>query len=201
MVFYCNGILFETGRKFYAFIVRTCILQYFWSGFSASFAGAKELWTKNTASIPPFSAAGRTLDHPVLRSRRRLPAVYTVEAAIVSSVVLLAIGTLIKEAYVLHDKVTGAMILEETLEQAAGNVEKDREDDYFAKRGENLGSPRLWLGKYSVKISRKQSRIIGNAWAGNWELQIERKNFSPHEFLRRVQALAEIEKGLGNGGN
>lgn len=126
---------------------------------------------------------------------------YTVEAAIVSSVVLLAIGTLIKEAYVLHDKVTGAMILEETLEQAAGNVEKDRDDDYFAKRGENLGSPRLWLGKYSVKISRKQGRIIGNAWAGNWELQIERKKFSPHEFLRRVQALAEIEKGLGNGGN
>lgn len=115
----------------------------------------------------------------------------------VLGIVLLTIGVLIKEAYTLHDTVTGSMILEETLEKARFGRGESENLKYYEQQGEKLGSPRLWLGDYDLDLKVNEKAIEGNAEAGKWVLHMERKIFRPDIFLRRTEALLE----MGNGQN
>lgn len=119
----------------------------------------------------------------------------------VLGVVFLTLGAVIKQAYVLHDEVTGSMILEETLERARCNRDEKKDEDYFKRQGEQEGNPRLWLGAYEVELRMDGATILGNARAGDWELQMEMKRFEPETFLRRIEAIRALGKEQDDSGN
>ena len=122
------------------------------------------------ASVPPLSASSGTLAGAFLKKERRLAASFTVEAALVLALVFMVMGMTIKEAYTIHDEITGSMILEEALERASYNRDEKKEDTYFTGQAEEQGNPRLWLGKYSARLKRKTGKISGYASAGAWAL-------------------------------
>ena len=136
-----------------------------------------------------------------LKKERRLAASFTVEAALVLGLVFMVMGMTIKEAYTIHDEITGSMILEEALERASYNRDEKKEDTYFTGQAEEQGNPRLWLGKYSARLKRKTGKISGYASAGAWALEIERGAFRPELFLRRTAALTEMGNGQDDGGS
>lgn len=136
-----------------------------------------------------------------LKKERRLEASFTVEAALVLALVFMVMGMAIKEAYTIHDEITGSMILEEALERASYNRDEKKEDTYFTGQAEEQGNPRLWLGEYSARLKRKIGKISGYASAGAWTLEIERGAFHPELFLRRTAALTEMGNGQDDGGS
>lgn len=176
--------------------VRNIILQYVQSGIGCRRFG--EVWkhTEKNIAISSVSASCGAVAGIELE-KKRYPASFTVEAAMVLGIVLLTIGVLIKEAYTLHDTVTGSMILEETLEKARFGRGESENLKYYEQQGEKLGSPRLWLGDYDLDLKVNEKAIEGNAEAGKWVLHMERKIFRPDIFLRRTEALLE----MGNGQN
>lgn len=113
----------------------------------------------------------------------------------VMSVVLLTLGTVIRAAYLLHDEVTGTMILEEAVSKACYRMEKEEDASEFSRWGTETGDPRLWLGDYRTDIRIHGGKVSGSARAGDWKMQIERKEFRPELFLRRLEALKEMEHG------
>lgn len=116
-------------------------------------------------------------------------------------VVFLTLMAVIKEAYVLHDTATGSMILEEMLEKAGYNRDDTREAEYFSGMGEQMGNPRLWLGKYDVELEIDTDRVSGTAKAGDWSLQMEFHRFHPEVFMRRLEALMEMGNGQDDSGS
>lgn len=123
--------------------------------------------------------------------RRQVSASLTVEAAIVMAIVLSALGFMVKKSYILYDEVTGAMILEEALENARYSKAGAKKGVDFAEKGEQQGNPRLWLGQYEITIAETNGWVKGRAEAGTWQKQIEMRRHDPGRFLRRVQALLE----------
>lgn len=116
-------------------------------------------------------------------------------------VVFLTLMAVIKEAYVLHDTVTGSMILEETLEKAGYNRDEARDTEYFADLGEQMGNPRLWLGAYGVELEIEADKTAGTASAGDWKMQMELKRFRPELFMLRLAALMEMGNGQDDSGS
>lgn len=120
---------------------------------------------------------------------KSFPASFTVEAALVMAVVFWALGFMIKQTYILYDRVSGSMILQEAVENTryapAGCGGE------FASVGERQGNPRLWMGEYHITIKETGSKVKGTALAGSWQSEIEMKVNRPERFLRRIQALLE----------
>ncbi len=77
-----------------------------------------------------------------LKKERRLEASFTVEAALVFALVFMVMGMAIKEAYTIHDEITGSMILEEALERASYNRDEKKEDTYFTGQAEDYRAGR-----------------------------------------------------------
>jgi len=119
----------------------------------------------------------------------------------VLGVVFLTMAAVIKKAYVLHDTVTGSMILAETMEKAAGSHDKEKDENYFKGYGEERGNPRLWLGRYGIELNMGEREIKGSAEAGEWKLGMEIKRFRPEVFLRRIEALKEMKNGQDDRGS
>ena len=119
----------------------------------------------------------------------------------VLGVVFLALGAVIREAYILCDEVTGAMILEETLERLRYNREEKKDETFFEALGEKEGNPRLWLGKYQLELDMGGSRSSGCGAAGDWRLQMEMKNFEPETFLRKLEAFRALRRGQDDSGS
>ncbi|MCI8512468.1 MAG: hypothetical protein HFE83_10825 [Lachnospiraceae bacterium] len=130
----------------------------------------------------------------VERLKGRMEASFTIEAALVLSMVFLTLGALIQHAYRLHDTVTGSMILEETLERARQNRDEEKTASCFAEEGERTGNPRLWLGSYRLEITADERLAAGTAAAGDWAKEMEMKTFWPERSLRMCQALLEMRK-------
>lgn len=122
---------------------------------------------------------------------------FTIEATLVLGVVFMTVAMLIRYAYIEHDKITGTMILAETVQKARTYSGKELSPAYFEEQGELRGNPRLWLGEYQLEINSDwRKKINGEAAAGEWRQEIEMDMFLPGDFLRQTEALkALIENG------
>lgn len=194
MVFCSIGILSELANVRGSLDLRTFSLRYFWSGADGCHVCRRREREKDQDPIPAFFAAcGALSESPV---EKFCSASFTVEAALVLTVVLFTIGATIQNAYYLHDTVTGSMILEETLEKVRYGTGGDEEVKRLAEEGEALGSPRLWLGTYRLEISESEKCAEGSAAAGDWKQQMEIAEFQPETILRKYSALAKMGKKL-----
>jgi len=180
---------------------RVVFLQYLQSGIIGnSICGGKK-HQKNEDSVSSVFDAGRSVAGVSLDDERRCQASFTVEAALVLTAVFLTLALIIEHAYVVHDQVTGGMILEETVEKIRYRKETGERTDELRMEGECRGSPRLWLGDYGLQIKEDSAKIDGKASAGDWSREIEMKRFEPEQFLRRYQALTEIGEWIEENGN
>ena len=201
MVFYCDWFFSGANRKFYTFFIGDHFLQCVQPFIYGRILHRRWLCPAEKASIPSLSASSGTLAGAFLKKERRLEASFTVEAALVLALVFMVMGMAIKEAYTIHDEITGSMILEEALERASYNRDEKKEDTYFTGQAEEQGNPRLWLGEYSARLKRKTGKISGYASAGAWTLELERGAFHPELFLRRTAALVEMGNNRDDGGS
>ena len=119
MVFYCDRFFFGANRKFYAFFIGAHFLQCVQPCIYGRILHRRRLCPAEKASIPSLSASCGTMAGAFLKKERRLEASFTVEAALVFALVFMVMGMAIKEAYTIHDEITGSMILEEALERAS----------------------------------------------------------------------------------
>lgn len=202
MVLYNNRAFFRSKREYYAAFIRNIFLQSLQSypnGYGV-YQGRKH--PKEKDSVSAVSAPGRSLAGTDLNmAGDRLRASFTVEAAMVLGIVFLALAAVIKEAYILHDTVTGSMILEETMEKAAYNCDIEKDETYLISYGEKRGNPRLWLGTYEIGLNIEERKVNGRAAAGDWNMQMEIKRFRPETFLRRAEALKEMGNGQADDGS
>lgn len=191
MVFCDLRTFFESLGKFVFIFVRTFFERPMQSdGFGGIFYDANH-YTGEKNGISPVPDSRRNLDCALVTCRNQASASFTVEAAIVMAIVLSALGFMINETCILYDEVTGAMILEEALENSRYSKAGKTKGEYFAERGEQQGNPRLRLGKYEITIAETNSWVKGRAEAGGWQKQIEMRRHDPERFLRRIQALLE----------
>lgn len=189
MVFCGVRAVYRLARQCTVIFIRA--VSVFWrkSDFCCSreFRTSKE---KTLAAVFNLFTTGRN------RKDRRFCASFTIEATMVMGVLLMAIAMLIRYAYVEHDKVVGAMILEESLIRARRDSEIEDSDYYFKDTGENMGSAGLWFDEYEVDITTGDTKIKGKASAGDWNKEIEMDLFRPGDYLRKKEYLQGI---LNNG--
>ncbi len=121
----------------------------------------------------------------------RYGASLSVEAAFVIPIIFFTLMLIIQRAYIIHDTVSGSMILEESVERVRYNTDKDLKPEIFAEEGEEKGNPRLWLGEYEMDITRDPLRTAGSASAGDWQQKIDMNTFDPARFIRVTRAAKE----------
>ncbi len=112
---------------------------------------------------------------------------YTVEAAFVMGMLLLAVTQGILWTYRLKDQVVGAMILEEAVEW----VRYDEE----IPLGENLQKGLEILG-FGVRVVDGGTYLEGTVEKNGQKREISMKRYEPEEFLRKVSM---IEEGMEHG--
>lgn len=122
----------------------------------------------------------------------RCEASFTVEAAFVLSVIFFSLYGIICRAYRMYDTVSGAMILEETVERARHEREPEKKCPILAEEGRRTGNPRVYLGEFAVMLEPKKTSILGKAAAGDWNLEITMKRFLPEAFLRKTEAFWDM---------
>lgn len=191
MVFCDLGIFSKSLGKPAFIFIRDFFERTVWSDSFGRIFYDENPNTGKKDGISSISDSGRNLDHALVTCRNQVSASLTVEAAIVMAIVLSALGFIIKESCVLYDEVTGAMILEEALENSRYSKAGEKKGEYFAEKGEQQGNPRLRLGKYEITIAETNGWVKGRAEAGRWQKQIEMRRHDPERFLRRIQALLE----------
>ncbi len=125
---------------------------------------------------------------------KRFRASFTVEATMVLSVVFMTLALMIRYAYMGYDRVTGTMILAETVINARENRDDECSDTYFEEVGKCLGNPRLWMGEYMIEIETNTKGTAGKASTDEWSQEIEIKAFRPDDFLRQVDGLKSLAK-------
>lgn len=152
-------------------------------------------------SVFAVSSSGRVMDHILGKIKKRYTASFSVETAMVLGAVLLTFGSVIRYAYQLHDTVTGAMILEETLEGARYCREEPAELHTFEETGTQMGNPRIYLGEYRIRLTEKGTKIVGTAEAGDWSLNMEMKKSHPAEILRKYSVIEEIGEKVNHDGS
>ena len=105
----------------------------------------------------------------------------TVEASCVMAVVLFSLAALIGKAGQIHDETAAAMVLHE-------GVEKCRHEnaEAFFKRNAGL---MLRYTDLTVSIQERGAKKTGKVKGGDWEKQIEMKEFRPEEFMRMVTGI------------
>lgn len=134
---------------------------------------------------------------------KRYPAVFTLEATMVMGVVIMMLLAVIRYGCILHDQVTGSMILEEALIKVRylpADTEKDGIKQ-IEKEGTDMGNPRIWLGEYAIKVERNWNMISGTAKAGEWDKEIEISKFRPGDFLREYGIMKEHGGGTKENGS
>lgn len=202
MVFCDFRTFFKSVEESALTFIGTFFERFVRSDRSGSGIYAENFATGKEDGISPFFDSGRNLDCTFVMGNnqeryecagggREVSASFTVEAAFVMAIVLFVMGFVIKKSYILYDEVTGAMILEESLENTRYNEADAEMGKYFAKKGEQQGNPRLWLGQYEIIITETDGWVKGGAGAGGWQTQIEMRRHDPKRFLRRIQALLE----------
>ena len=111
----------------------------------------------------------------------------TVEASCVMAVVLFSLAALIGKAGQIHDETAAAMVLHEGVEKCRHEKSIRSEDaEAFCKRNAGL---MLRYTDLSVSIQEKGAKKMGKVKGGDWEKQIEMKEFRPEEFMRMVTGI------------
>ena len=111
----------------------------------------------------------------------------TVEASCVMAVVLFSLAALIGKAGQIHDETAAAMVLHEGVEKCRHEKNIRSEDaEAFFKRNAGL---MLLYTDLTVSIQEKGAKKMGKVKGGDWEKQIEMKEFRPEEFMRMVTGI------------
>ena len=111
----------------------------------------------------------------------------TVEASCVMAVVLFSLAALIGKAGQIHDETAAAMVLHEGIEKCRHEKNIRSEDaEAFFKRNAGL---MLRYTDLTVSIQEKGAKKMGKVKGGDWEKQIEMKEFRPEEFMRMVTGI------------
>ena len=112
-------------------------------------------------------------------SSRRLPAVITVEAAVVMGVVLMGLALLFRMSLYLHDK---AVLSGVVLETAQAAKERDRAQEEGAAGGyfyTRIGGKLLYFSRPSCTVSQTEESVTVTAQAGNGRLRLRAKANAP----------------------
>ena len=111
----------------------------------------------------------------------------TVEASCVMAVVLFSLAALIGKAGQIHDETAAAMVLHEGVEKCRHEKNIQSEDaEAFFKRNAGL---MLRYTDLTVSIQERGAKKTGKVKGGDWEKQIEMKEFRPEEFMRMVTGI------------
>lgn len=202
MVFCGSRIIFRSRREWGTSLIGDIFERNFQLAvcrrgiFQRRMAEARE-----KLSVFAVSSSSGVMDHICRKIKKRYAASFSVETAMVLSVVLLTFGSVIRYAYRLHDTVTGAMILEETLEGARHCREETVALNTFEEKGTQLGNPRVYLGEYGISLAEKGTKIVGTAEAGDWSLDMEMKKSLPAEILRKYSVIEEIGEEVNHDGS
>lgn len=133
----------------------------------------------------------------VINEKKLYPAVFTLEATMVMGVVVIMLLAVIRYGCILHDQVTGSMILEEALIKTRYLPEDMLKDglERAETEGTEMGNPRIWLGEYGIKVENGLTKISGEAIAGDWKKEIKISKFRPGDFLRKYEIMKELDEG------
>ena len=190
MVFYRVRIVSRLARQCAVIFIGIVSMLWGESDFCCPklFSSSKE---EQDSSVFTVFASGRD------RTADGLRASFTIEAAIVMGVLLMSLSMLIQYAYTEHDKVIGAMILEETLIRARRDSKREDAEQYYESIGEQMGTSQLWFDEYEMEISIGTTGITGKAVSDDWKKEIELDLFRPSDFLRKKEML----QGIWNNGD
>lgn len=96
-------------------------------------------------------------------------------------------GSPYRKAGQIHDETAAAMVLHEGVEKCRHEKSIRSEDaEAFCKRNAGL---MLRYTDLSVSIQEKGAKKMGKVKGGDWEKQIEMKEFRPEEFMRMVTGI------------
>lgn len=129
---------------------------------------------------------------------------YTIEAAVIMSIFCFMSVGIIQQGYRVYDETTGKMVLHESVEKARHVL--SWEEAVGLKELEEKGTKRKLAGfffdNFNVQLEKQTKRIAGRADAstinGQWDMQIEAEIFRPEEFLRKIEAVKQLEERNGN---
>ena len=150
---------------------------------------------RNENSVPAIPGSGSSFSSDILRPGK-LEGSYTVEAALIMSAVIMVLWLMIQRAYVLHDQVTGSMILHEAVELSV--QEKNPELSRTAGLGVEALDGLFTFSGSRMQLSRNGDAIEGSASCGQWSRKIQIKEYQPQEFLRKITLLEELGERDGN---
>lgn len=209
MVFCCDGDVFTMEGKSLVVFIGVIVLFCLVSAVGGSNCDPKWKGKKKRDSISSIFASRRDLVCSLLtegrsaHTRKTYRASFTVEAAMILSIVIFSLGMLISHVYRVHDTVTGTMILQEVLVKGRNALDDDEKEmvGELEAYGEELGDPRLWLGRYDLEVKSDMKKLSGKAKAGDWEQEIELRRFQPGEFLRKYEAIRGVGEELANDGS
>lgn len=197
MVFCCNRSFFKNGRKSGASVVRTLPVRHFWTVHGSGCDYRQPKCKRDPDSVSAVFNTGRTFDRSVI-GKKRLEASFTIEAAIVCSVLFFTLAAVIKQGYRVHDSVMGSMVLEEAVEKARYDMDIKKNLFRYEEEGNQKGNTGTLLGEYSVRLQENDGTVKGDAKAGTWGSHMEMDVFDPGNFLRKYEALQSMKDVLEN---
>ena len=190
MVFHNIRAIYGLARQSAVVFVRVILMFCCKPGFGGP-NWISEKKERNDAALSSLFASNGYLANMGLRAS------FTIEATLVLGVVFMSTALMIQYAYTEHDKVTGNMILQETLISARADLQEEHSEDYFEEMGRQLGNPRLWMGEYEIEISRERNTVTGKAAAGKWNKEMEIGLFQPSAILRMSDCFRDLTEGEG----
>lgn len=107
--------------------------------------------------------------------QKKMEASYTVEAAYIMAITLLALSVLIGNAYAQYREKTNVMRLHHIVEQLRGREEEEEERERTISDGE-------WIGQ----IKRYGKKIEGTLKSRTKERGIETEVHAPEDMMRRM---------------
>lgn len=112
---------------------------------------------------------------------------FTVEAAYVFSIALLAIGSLLHQAFLMHDRTAANMILQEAVETGR------RLEEGPLEKAVEQGMENTWIlyrmGSYGFQMEDQTGRVRGIGRADGFFNDITMPRFDPEMILRAAEGI------------
>lgn len=129
---------------------------------------------------------------------------YTIEAAVIMSIFCFMSVEIIRHGYRIYDETTGKMILHESVEEARhiSDWEETEQLEELEEKGGRKKQGGFIFENFNIQLRNQTKRIHGEAEAttinGQWSVQIEAEQFRPEEFLRKIEAVKQLEERNGS---